>query len=68
VLGPSAADAAMPPGSIGFVFLPAALGVALASVLFAPTGSRLAHRLSGPILKRIFAVLLLAVGSSLILR
>ena len=68
LLGPSAEATSMPPGSIGFVFLPAAVGIALASVLLAPTGSRLAHRLSGPALKRIFAVLLIAVGSSLILR
>jgi uncharacterized protein len=68
VLGPSAQDSAMPAGSIGFVFVPAAAGVALASVLLAPYGSQLAHRLGGPALKRIFAVLLLLVGSSLILR
>ena len=67
-LGPSAQDSTMPAGSVGFVFVPAAAGIALASVLLAPTGTRLAHRLGGPALKRIFAVLLLLVGSSLILR
>lgn len=52
----------MPAGSIGYVFLPAALGIALASVLVAPLGARLAHRLGGPALKRVFAALLLAVA------
>lgn len=68
LLGPQAGASTMPEGSVGYVFLPAALGIALASVLFAPLGTRLAHRLSGLALKRVFAGLLLAVGTSLILR
>lgn len=56
------AGLAMPTGSLGYVYLPAALGIAVASVLFAPLGTRLAHRLGGPALKRIFAALLLAVA------
>ena len=53
---------AMPAGSWGYVYLPAAIGIALTSMLCAPYGARLAHRLSGPALKKIFAVFLLAVG------
>jgi uncharacterized protein len=60
------ATGGMPPGSLGFVYLPAAAGVAAASVLFAPWGARLAHRLSGRALKRVFAGLLVAVGGSLL--
>ena len=61
-----------PPGglaahSIGYVYLPAALGVAAASVLAAPYGTRLAHRISGPQLKRVFALFLVAVAVSLLL-
>ena len=52
------------PGAVGYVYLPAACGVAVASVLAAPFGTRLAHRLSGPALKRVFAVFLVAVGCS----
>lgn len=52
------------PGAVGYVYLPAAGGVAVASVLAAPFGTRLAHRLSGPALKRVFAVFLVAVGCS----
>lgn len=52
------------PGAFGYVYLPAALGVALASVFAAPYGTRLAHALSGPALKRVFAVFLLLVGGA----
>jgi uncharacterized membrane protein YfcA len=52
--------------AVGYVYLPAALGVALASVLAAPWGTRLAHRLSGASLKRVFAGFLVAVALSLI--
>ncbi len=57
---------ALPQYAIGYVYLPAAIGVAVASVLAAPYGMRLAHRLSGPALKRIFAIFLVAVGGTLL--
>lgn len=50
--------------SIGYVYLPAALGVAAASVLAAPYGTRLAHAISGDALKRVFAIFMLMVGVS----
>jgi len=59
-------DGSLPVGSVGYVYLPAAAGIALASVLCAPLGARIAHALSGPALKRVFALLLLAVGVSLL--
>jgi uncharacterized membrane protein YfcA len=40
--------------------------VAAASVLAAPYGTRLAHRLSGLALKRVFAVFLILVGLTLL--
>lgn len=52
----------MPDYSRGFVYLPAALGVASASVLFAPLGARWAHQLPAQSLKRIFAVFLLLMA------
>lgn len=58
---------ALPQYAVGYVYLPAAIGVAVASVLAAPYGMRLAHRISGPALKRIFAAFLAAVGISLLL-
>ncbi len=57
----------MPELSAGYVYLPAAVGVALTSVLSAPLGTRLAHAISAMALKRIFAVFLAAVGVSLLL-
>lgn len=56
------AGLSMPEGAVGYVYLPAAIGIAAASVLMAPLGARLAHRLGGPALKRIFAGLLILVA------
>lgn len=58
---------ALPGAAFGYVYLPAAAGIAMASVLTAPLGTRLAHRLSPVALKRVFAVFLLAVGLSLVI-
>ncbi|MBF6025272.1 sulfite exporter TauE/SafE family protein [Lysobacter niastensis] len=58
---------ALPSHALGYVYLPAAAGVAAASVLAAPYGTRLAHRLHGDTLKRVFALFLVVVGSSLLL-
>jgi uncharacterized membrane protein YfcA len=52
----------LPPWSLGFVYLPAFVGISIASLIVAPFGARLAHRLSGPTLRRIFALFLIAVG------
>lgn len=57
---------ALPQYAVGYVYLPAAIGVALASVLAAPYGMRLAHRLHGDTLKRVFAGFLVAVAASLL--
>ena len=45
----------MPAASLGYVFLPAALGTVITSLPVAPLGARLAHRVDGTTLKRIFA-------------
>ena len=52
----------MPPGSLGYVFLPAALGTVVTSLPMAPFGARLAHRIDGRSLKRIFAAFLVAMA------
>jgi uncharacterized membrane protein YfcA len=54
--------AGMPAGSVGYVFLPAAIGIVLTSLPMAPLGARLAHRVDGTTLKRIFAAFLVAVA------
>jgi uncharacterized membrane protein YfcA len=49
---------ALPPGSVGFIYVPALIAVVAASVLTAPLGARVAHALDVKRLKRVFAVLL----------
>lgn len=65
--GLHAPTSALPAGSVGYVFVPAALAIAVASVSMAPLGVRLAHWLSAHALKRVFAGFLVLVGSSLLL-
>ena len=48
----------MPPGAVGFIYLPALVTIAAASVMTAPFGARLAHQLNMAQLRRVFAVLL----------
>jgi len=60
VMGWNVAD--LPAAAAGYVYLPALGGVAVASVLSAPLGARLAHRLSPTALKRVFALFLAALG------
>ena len=52
----------LPAFSLGYVYLPALLGIVLTSVFFARYGAELAHRLDAALLKRIFAVFLMVVG------
>lgn len=58
--------AGLPEFSLGYVSLGGFAGLAIASVLTAPLGARLAHHLPPRALKRGFAALLLFVGASLL--
>ena len=51
----------MPPGTFGFIYLPALVLVALVSTFTAPYGARLAHKLPVSTLKKIFAAVLVAL-------
>lgn len=53
----------LPPLSLGYIYLPALAVIATASVLTAPLGARLAHRLPVATLKRVFAVILYALAA-----
>lgn len=57
----------LPPGAVGFVMLPALLGIVLASVPCARLGVSLAHRLSPRLLRLSFAALLAVVGLKFLL-
>lgn len=58
---------ALPSYSLGFVYLPALAGITAASVLTAPLGARLAHSLPVARLKKIFALLLVVMGTKMLL-
>jgi uncharacterized membrane protein YfcA len=55
----------LPANSLGFVYLPAVIGVAAVSVLTAPIGARLTHQLPVKTLKRVFAAILLALAGKM---
>lgn len=54
---------ALPEYAVGYIFLPALIGIVLTSVPFARVGALLAHRLDATLLRKLFAVLLLIVGT-----
>lgn len=56
----------LPEYSLGYAYMPAFAGIVCASVLTAPLGVRLAHKLPVARLKRMFAVLLLLVGTRML--
>ncbi|HBI16529.1 MAG TPA: hypothetical protein DDY20_13655 [Desulfobulbaceae bacterium] len=56
----------LPAYSLGYIYLPALAGIIGASMLTAPAGVWLAHRLPVQKLKRVFALLLLVVGSKML--
>ena len=56
----------LPPYSLGYIYLPAMGCIVGISVLTAPLGVKLAHSLPVDKLKRVFAVLLLAMGTKML--
>jgi uncharacterized protein len=56
----------LPAYSLGFIYLPALLAIVAASVFTAPLGVHLAHSLPVDRLKKIFALLLIAVGTRML--
>lgn len=60
--------AGLPAGATGFVYWPAVLGLALASVPMAPVGAELAHRLPMRWVERMFGAVVISVGLALLVR
>lgn len=56
----------LPAGSTGYVYWPAVAMISVASVLSAPFGARVAHRLAQRRLRKVFAVFLALLGVSMI--
>lgn len=57
----------LPEMSLGYVYLPAWLGIGVMSILFAKVGASLTHRLPIPVLKKIFSILLIVLGVKMLL-
>lgn len=55
-------DKGLPAWSVGYVYLPAFAGIAVTSLLIAPLGAKVAHRLPVVVLRRIFVVFLVALA------
>jgi uncharacterized membrane protein YfcA len=58
----------LPSLSLGFVYLPALAWIVVASVLLAPVGAAVAHRTPGRTLRRVFAIVLYALATSMLVR
>ena len=56
----------LPGTALGFVYLPALLLMAPFSMLLAPVGAKLAHRLPVAMLKRIFAVMMMGLALQMV--
>ncbi|MGL4516100.1 sulfite exporter TauE/SafE family protein [Shewanella sp.] len=63
IAGMNAPD--LPLGSVGFIYLPALLGLIMTSIFMAPFGVKAASTWPTPVLKKIFALMLLCVGLKL---
>ncbi len=57
---------ALPPHSVGYVYLPALIGFVVASMAAAPWGASLSHRTSTGTLKKIFAVVMYALATKML--
>ena len=58
-------ESGLPPGSVGYVYVPAFVGISLTSIFLAPVGARVAHRTPVGVLKKVFAVFLLLLAAKL---
>ncbi len=56
----------LPEGCLGYLYLPAFFWLVPSSMLVAPLGARLAHRLPVPTLKRVFAAMLVILAGKML--
>lgn len=59
---------ALPASTFGFVYLPALFWIALGSVITAPLGAKATHRMKVGMLRKLFAVLLIALATKLLFK
>jgi uncharacterized membrane protein YfcA len=58
----------MPPGTVGYLYLPGLVIISIASMLMAPLGARTAHRMDVQPLRKIFACVLYCLAAYFLLR
>jgi uncharacterized protein len=58
----------MPPGSLGYLYLPGVVVISLASMSLAPLGARTAHRMDIQPLRKVFAIFLYVLAGYFLLR
>jgi uncharacterized membrane protein YfcA len=58
----------MPPGSVGYLYLPGLVVISIASMCTAPLGARTAHRMDIRPLKKVFALVLYVLAAYFLLR
>jgi uncharacterized membrane protein YfcA len=58
----------MPPGSVGYLYLPGLVIISVASMLLAPVGARTAHRMDIQPLRRMFAFVLYGLAAYFLFR
>lgn len=61
-------EAALPPLTLGYIYLPALAGIVVTSMLLAPVGAAAAHSLPTLWLKRIYAVLLYVLAVRMVIK
>ncbi|PIE82699.1 MAG: hypothetical protein CSA09_05635 [Candidatus Contendobacter odensis] len=57
----------LPEWSLGYIYVPALIGITTTSMLLAPVGAKLAHSLPTTTLKKVFAVFLALIGIRMLL-
>jgi uncharacterized membrane protein YfcA len=58
----------MPPGSLGYLYMPGLIVISMASVCTAPLGARTAHRMDIRPLKKVLAAFLYVLAAYFLLR
>lgn len=58
----------LPEGTSGYIYWPAVAGIAVASLIAAPWGAALTHRLPTSVLKRLSGVILAIIGTAMIIK
>lgn len=60
--------AGLPGATLGFIYIPALIGLVVCSMMTAPTGAKIAHKLPVAKLKKVFAVFLFIMATRMLLQ